>query len=291
MTIICSSWKHKGFKELVNKMKRIEQASKEKIMLDELFSKKSKVEYKFEYRSSSLETSDPRLGTIEADAAGHYGRWRKESFRAEKLAVLCSSIPKVNKILDVGGGNLLAASYFSELGYDVDVSDFGTSPYISDEALETSGISHFYDGDFNTQVFSKKYDLVWASHVLEHQENVKIFLDKITAVVKDCGYLAIAVPPRKPFIVSGHVNLFNPGLLIYRLVLSGIDCSAAKVFQYDGNICVLLRYESVTLPQLTYDIGDIENLSHLFPFLPTDGFNGDFTHVNLSEKEISLIYG
>ncbi len=270
--------------------KRIEQTLEEQKMLDALYERKSKVDYSFSYTSSAYETSLPQLGTIEADAAGRFGRWNKEKFRAEKLALLCSQLPSVQDIIDVGGGNLLAASYFSELNFNVDVSDFGTSPYLTPEALSQSGIRSFFDGDFNTYSFENKYDLVWVSHVLEHQQNVKLFIDKITDVVKESGYIAIAVPPRKPFVVSGHVNLFNPGLLVYRLILSGIDCSKAKVFQYDGNICVLVKYRRIDLPQLNYDIGDIEKLSHLFPNKAEDGFNGDFMHVNLSIDEIKLIY-
>ena len=98
------------------------------------------------------------------------------------------------------------------------------------------------------------------------------------------------MPPRKPFIVSGHINLFNPGLLIYRLVLTGLDCSNSKVFQYDGNICFFGRVKKVTLPKLNYDIGDIELLSKYFPNSPADGFNGDFMFCNLSKNEIKMIY-
>jgi len=31
-------------------------------------------------------------------------------------------------------------------------------------------------GDFNAMIIKKKYDLVWASHVLEHQQNVGMFI-------------------------------------------------------------------------------------------------------------------
>ena len=84
--------------------KRIEQTLEEQKMLDALYERKSKVDYSFSYTSSAYETSLPQLGTIEADAAGRFGRWNKEKFRAEKLALLCSQLPSVQDIIDVGGG-------------------------------------------------------------------------------------------------------------------------------------------------------------------------------------------
>jgi hypothetical protein len=126
--------------------------------------------------------------------------------------------------------------------------------------------------------------------VLEHQLDIHFFLRKIVGLVSDDGYLAIAVPPRKPFIVSGHVNLFNPGLLLYRLVLAGLDCSMAKVFQYDGNICVLLSKKEIVCPPLNYDIGDLGALSAFFPFEVNEGFNGDIMNANLSDEERLFVY-
>ncbi len=272
------------------KSKQIFQSPTEKKILDELFERKSKIKYDLNYSSSSYSASGASLGTIEADVSGKFGRWASESFRAEKLARVCSATNTIKTVLDVGGGNLLASSYFSSRGMSVDVSDYGTSPYLTSAALADAGINQFFDGDFNSYNFPKKYDLVWASHVLEHQPNVQGFLEKIVSLVSDEGYIALAVPPRKPYIVSGHINLFNPGLLLYRMVLAGLDCSKSKVFQYDGNICLFVQVNKVTLPELNYDIGDIEALSDLFPNSPSDGFNGDFMYCNLTKVEIDMIY-
>ena len=254
----------------------LEQSKNEKSFLDNLFEKKSKVKYKLKYASSSYNCSNASLGTIESDVSGKFGRWKQERFRAEKLAYLVNDYKDIRNILDIGGGNLLAASFFVNNGFCVDVSDFDTSPYITKDALKKSGINLFINGDFNKINFKKKYDLIWASHVLEHQPNIQDFILKILNVVDDKGYIAISVPPRKPFIVSGHINLFNPGLLIYRLVLAGLDCSRSKVFQYDGNICFFGKVKKVILPRLNYDIGDIEVLSQFFPNSPSDWLSGRF---------------
>ena len=128
----------------------------------------------------------------------------------------------------------------------------------------------------------KKYDAILCSHVLEHQENIKLFLVKIYNSLKENGYLCIIVPPRKPFIISGHLNLFNPGLLIYRLVLSKMNCKKAQVVSYDYNICIILKKKSIKLPKLRGDIGDLDKLKKFFPFKITEGFNGDFMEKNFN---------
>jgi SAM-dependent methyltransferase len=268
----------------------VKQSNNERKMLDALFEKKSNIAYDIPYISSSIITTKPLLGTIESDVSGKYGRWNKENFRAEKLANISLQFSDITKILDIGGGNLLASSFYTKNGKVVDVCDFATSPYLESHSVKDSKIRNFIDGDFNKVNFSEKYDLVWASHILEHQLDVHSFLCKAIDLIVDDGYLAITVPPRKPFIVSGHINLFNPGLLVYRIILAGVDCSSAKVFQYDGNISLLVKISRIKLPALSYDIGDIKLLSKYFPFDVEEGFNGDFAHCNLEEDEVKMVY-
>ena len=86
--------------------------------------------------------------------------------------------------------------------------------------------------------------------------------------------IAITVPPLKHQIVGGHVSLWNVGLLLYRLILVGLDCSAARYGTYGYNIGVVLNKKSITLPQLKYDNGDIETLRDYFPVSVNQGFNG-----------------
>jgi len=269
----------------------MKRSDNEKKMLDELFTKKSAVPYNIPYISSTMVCTEPALGTIEADATGRFGRWEPEEFRAKKLASIAVSSAQFKTVLDIGGGNLLASAYFVNNGKTVDVCDFSTSPYLNKTSIQESGIRNFIDGDFNEAKIPNRYDLVWLSHVLEHQVNIQSFLLRVCGLIEENGYLAIAVPPRKPFIVSGHCNLFNPGLLVYRLILAGVDCRNAKVFQYDGNICLLTQVKRINLPKLAFDIGDIDILAKYFPLPVQEGFNGDFNHVNLSESELNLIYG
>jgi SAM-dependent methyltransferase len=172
----------------------------------------------------------------------------------QALDKLCDVLPKESYILDIGAGSKqVHARIFRDRGFTVHTADFfPKSTYV---------------GDFNQIEIESQYDAVWASHCLEHQLNVSHFLRKVHSVVKLGGYAAITVPPLKHEIVGGHVSLWNPGLLIYNLVLAGFDCSNVMIKQYDYNISAIVKKTTVQIPfdQLEYDTKDLVTLNRFFP--------------------------
>lgn len=126
----------------------------------------------------------------------------------------------------------------------------------------------------------KPTDCIWASHVLEHQPNPGLFLQKCLYDLKPNGILAVTVPPLKNDIVGGHLTLWNAGLLLYNLVMAGFDCSEASIKTYGYNISVIVRKKLFTLPKLNMDFGDIEKLTEFFPIPITHGFDGRIDEVN-----------
>ena len=152
----------------------------------------------------------------------------------------------------------------------VDICDYGNSVYYDKRSIDIdSKIRNKYIGDFNTININQSYDAIWCSHILEHQLNVNIFLQKIHSLLNEGGYLSIIVPPRKPFIVGGHVSIWNAGLVLYNLILAGFDCSEeCYIKQYDYNIGIIIKKKTITnMPEnLSMDKGDIELLSTYFPF-------------------------
>lgn len=128
-------------------------------------------------------------------------------------------------------------------------------------------------GDYNETELGE-FDCVWASHVLEHQPNPNLFLEKCLSDLKDDGILAVTVPPLKHEIVGGHVTLWNAGLLLYHIILAGCDCASASVKTYGYNISVIVRKSPLELPELKMDNGDIETLAPYFPFPVKHGFDG-----------------
>ena len=124
-----------------------------------------------------------------------------------------------------------------------------------------------------------KFDCVWLSHVFEHTLNPHDFLRRCYDILNERGVLAITVPPLKHNVVGGHINLFNMGVLLYRLVLAGFDCRNARVGSYGYNLSVIVEKESLALPHLDMDCGDIEKLKSFFPVEVSQNFDGQIPNV------------
>lgn len=179
----------------------------------------------------------------------------------------------LKEFIDIANGSVL------------NIGDVNTSPHtmlMRESGLDVTTISYCDGsdivGDYNATYCDGKsnaFDAIWCAHCLEHQLNVHDFLRKIFLECKDDGVVCITVPPLKHNIVGGHVSLWNAGLLIYRMILAGFDCSKARVIVEGYNISVLVRKKGFIMPSLNYDNGDIEKLSMFFPFPVKQGFNGD----------------
>lgn len=162
---------------------------------------------------------------------------------------------RYESVLDIGAGSGEHTQAFREQGKQVTAIDWSQGE------------------DFNTMPLDP-VDCVWASHVLEHQLNVQAFLEKCVHLSQKV--IAITVPPLKSMIVGGHVSLWNAGLLLYRLVLAGNDCSAARVKTYGYNCSVIVPKSPIQLPPLNYDAGDLDTLAPYFPVpITRDRFPGD----------------
>lgn len=173
---------------------------------------------------------------------------------------------KYNTILDIGSGDLSHANGFKSNGKTVTTVDMNNSADIQ--------------ADFMKHEFNDLYDCVWTSHVLEHQQNPGLFLQKAKSLINEKGVLAITVPPRKDNIVGGHVTLWNAGLLLYNLILVGFDCSNAKVKTYGYNISVVVENSNINLPSLTSGKGDLEALNRYFPIKAEQNMNGVLKDIN-----------
>jgi SAM-dependent methyltransferase len=164
----------------------------------------------------------------------------------------------------------------------LDVGSGGVHADILRDAGKDVTTINLYDADIvgNYLHYDFKVDCIWASHVLEHQPNPNLFLQKCFRDLNDDGILAITVPPLKHDIVGGHVTLWNAGILLYQLILAGFNCVKASVKTYDYNISVIVRKRPFDMPELKMDFGDIETLNPYFPMLAYNGFNGEIKELN-----------
>src|SRR4051812_37862219 len=136
-----------------------------------------------------------------------------------------------DSVVDVGCGTGEHAQRFVDAGKTVTTLSFE----------QYGAFTPSFVGDFFDFRAGQPFDLVWCSHMLEHQRNVGSFLERLIGLAKPGGLIAITVPPARHRIVGGHLTLWNAGLLLYNLVLAGLDCRHAKVLSYGYNISVIVR--------------------------------------------------
>ena len=180
-------------------------------------------------------------------------------------------------VLDVGSGSGEHSRILAEHGKKVTAVDFGKSPYYAAHAESVT----YIQGDYGEKNFPVQFDAVWASHVLEHQPNSQLFLKKLLGDCREGGGIAITVPPLKHEIVGGHVSLWNAGLLLYHLVLAGVDCRNACVLQYGYNISVIVQKKTIgDPPELCFDKGDITRLIDYFPDGLSEPFDGNIQRLS-----------
>jgi hypothetical protein len=134
-------------------------------------------------------------------------------------------------VLDIGAGWGAAARCFNFLG-----KDLHTVEMVADRS---SGITT--GGDYVQTPPLGPFDLVWASHVLEHQRNVGAFLDKVFTDTREGGLVAITIPSALSSMIIGHPTIMTPLHLIYHLILAGFDCREARVKNYDWQFSVIVQ--------------------------------------------------
>ena len=130
--------------------------------------------------------------------------------------------PKNFKILDIGG----ALGHHSAI-----MRSFGLSVDLIDKYEKNAE----FQNDFNTFKFKKKYDMIFCSHVIEHQRNQGAFLDKIHDILKNDGDLVISGPnhPAQRF-VEGHISTTIFPVFLQLLIYAGFDCKKGKIMCLGG---------------------------------------------------------
>ena len=184
-------------------------------------------------------------------------------------------------VLDIGSGTGEHTRFFRHYGKQVFSVDLGAGAD--------------YVGDFNELTLDRQFDVVWCSHVLEHQRNVGAFLEKIYAAIKDDGgILAITVPihPRAR-LLCGHITSWNLGLLCYNLVLAGFDCSEARALQTQFELGLIVRKKRAVAPEIgpsaAFHMPDqLDKLAKFFPIPVGQSSNAEVLEVNWGERNYEL---
>ena len=174
----------------------------------------------------------------------------------------------VDTVLDIGSWNGEHASYLKMHGKNVSTVDFN--------------VKADYHGDY-LKLDLPQFDCIWCSHTLEHQTNPGTFLKKCWNDLRDNGLFAVTVPSMEKYgtkVVDGHMTYWNAGVLLYHLILTGFDCSEARVATYNDEVSVLVRKVKAELPRISSDRGELDRLSKFFPIDVSQGFDGSIKEIN-----------
>lgn len=188
-------------------------------------------------------------------------------------------------VIDLGAGGGEATARFAAAGKLVTAVDLGRSIYFQRGVLagtHPERVELILD-DFMARPRGqrRRFGVVWASHVLEHQGNPQAALARMRELLAPGGWLAVTVPPMKPEVVGGHVTLWTPGHLAYHLVLAGFDCSRASFHAAGYDISAIAseaeQVPAEVLERLHLDAGDVDRLAPYFPeeWRVREGFRGD----------------
>jgi SAM-dependent methyltransferase len=212
---------------------------------------------------------------------GHSAKHHKPSpppFLADEAFDLLVAEYDFNTVLDVGCGDGSHARALHARGKRVTTVSF--------EAY--GGFQPDFTGEFLDYHAPERFDLVWCSHALEHQPNVGLFLQHLARCAAPNGLMAVTVPTARRRIVGGHLTVWNTGLLLYNMIVAGMDCSQARTKEYGYNVSVITRVRPIVLPCLRHDKGDIERLAPYFPMPVVHGFDGRIEEIRWSSPRAPL---
>ena len=123
--------------------------------------------------------------------------------------------------------------------------DIGSGLGVQTEIMRHAGLNVFqvdkysetadFQVDFIDYEFTQKFDIIYCSHVIEHQRNIGAFLDKIFDLLEDDGLLLISAPKHPAErLVEGHLNCFFTTYFVQHLIHAGFDCKEGKFLSCGG---------------------------------------------------------
>lgn len=119
------------------------------------------------------------------------GDIRKAGLFAYDIDKILESSPEEKKLLEVGTGNGIFTFLMQSMGYDIKALDI--DPKLCNFLEEQMNIRTM-TGEFETIEITDKYDLIYASHVIEHVQNPVNFVKKAYACLKEKGLLYLDTP-------------------------------------------------------------------------------------------------
>ena len=187
----------------------------------------------------------------------------------EALEWLLNHQERYHTVLDVGCGAGLQARIMADYGFQVTGLTMSSAKGYTGECLQPEQVVRkdffAYNGD--------PFDVVYASHILEHIPAPEDFLKRARQMVKPGGCLIITVPNDEKNILNSHIHTFNAGRLLRYLLCAGFDCRKAQILTYGYNLSLILpevEYieENLYVEEAQTSANLYGNANHMFNYIP-----------------------
>ena len=158
--------------------------------------------------------------------------------------------PVKKETYDIDWGSFALIEFIGASKKDIGVRyktaiDIGSGAGLHTEILRHAGLEVFqldkysegadFRVDFMEHEFEQKFDIIFCSHVIEHQRNVGAFLDKIYDILAEDGLLLLSAPKHPAErMVEGHLNCFFASYFIQQLIYAGFDVKKGKFLSCAG---------------------------------------------------------
>ena len=139
---------------------------------------------------------------------------------------------------------------------DIGCGDGVHGEIMTHAGLKVTGVDKYsekahYNMDFMSYTKGRQFgfDVVFCSHVIEHQRNVGEFLDRIYDVLSDDGVLIISAPSEDHNLIEGHLNSFNIPLFLQQMIHAGFDCKRGKFLSAMENSFIVSKAKDYKLDE------------------------------------------
>jgi len=173
-------------------------------------------------------------------------------------------------LIDIGSGSGLLSKWIEASNLDITYEglDYGNSnDFLAQTSSSTSHKLLFLE--FKP---SKKYDIIFMSHFIEHQNNIRDTLIKISELIQVNGIVIFEFPLPHRRLIGGHVATLTPALLAYNLAKVGFDLSKSRGVRHGTYATlVFIHKKFAPIDALKFDTGELLQLSRYLPPMIFEG--------------------
>lgn len=171
------------------------------------------------------------------------------------IGILFDGIDKKSKILDCGCGNGCGLKHFRDIGFNNVVGIDIRWDWV--EILKKQGFEYFVCDMHDLGVFrDDEFDIIWASHVLEHAYDPEKVLTEWKRVLKPSGTI-VMILPYPTLVDSEHLRRAHCGAKKIGLDVDDGAQTLCSYLQNKGFKVVDKRFDNFREPEIWLVLGGI----------------------------------